>query len=95
MYRHIAQIVQLGSNNDQCYIQNCVIMNRVIKRFRCTYISFMNYRECIYLVSTCGTLRAIVPKMVCQEMSRDARKAVFGVSDQVRHKPSCTVTEEG
>ena len=35
MYRHIAKIVQLGSNNDQCYIQNCVVMNRVIKRSRC------------------------------------------------------------
>ena len=27
--------------------------------------------------------------------SRDARKPVFGVSDQVRHKPGCTVTEAG
>ena len=26
-------------------------------------------------------------------MSRDARKPVFRVSDQVRHKPSCTATE--
>ena len=26
-------------------------------------------------------------------VSRDARKPVFGVSDQVRHKPACTVTE--
>ena len=25
----------LGSNPDPCYIQNCVIMNHVIKRFRC------------------------------------------------------------
>ena len=25
----------LGSNSDSCYIQNHVIMNRVIKRFRC------------------------------------------------------------
>ena len=28
-------------------------------------------------------------------MSRDARKPVFGVSDQVRHKPACTVTKTG
>ena len=28
-------------------------------------------------------------------MSRDARKPVFGVSDQVRHKPVFTVTEDG
>ena len=29
------------------------------------------------------------------EMSRDARKPVFGVSDQVRHKPVCAVSENG
>ena len=28
-------------------------------------------------------------------MSCNARKPVFGVSDQVRHKPICTVTEDG
>ena len=28
-------------------------------------------------------------------MSRDARKPVFGVSDQVRHKPVCAVSENG
>ena len=27
-------------------------------------------------------------------MSRVIRKPVFGVSDQVRHKPGCTATEE-
>ena len=27
-------------------------------------------------------------------MSRDARNLVFGVSDQVRHRPVCAVTEE-
>ena len=27
-------------------------------------------------------------------MSRDARKPVFGVSDQVRHKPACTSSEK-
>ena len=35
MYKHIAKLVQLGSNSDQCYIQNRVVMNRVIKRSRC------------------------------------------------------------
>ena len=29
------------------------------------------------------------------QMSRDARKPVFRVSDQVRHKPGCTITEDG
>ena len=38
MYRYIAKIVQLGSNNDQCYIQNRVVTNHVIKRSRCIYI---------------------------------------------------------
>ena len=28
-------------------------------------------------------------------MSLDVRKPVFGVSDQVRHKPGCAVTEDG
>ena len=28
-------------------------------------------------------------------MSRDARKPVFGVSNQLWHKPTCTVTEAG
>ena len=37
----------LGSSNDQCYIQNRVITNRVIKRLRCTNIDirqFWKYR---------------------------------------------------
>ena len=29
------------------------------------------------------------------EMSNVVRKPVFGVSDQVRHKPGCTATEDG
>ena len=28
-------------------------------------------------------------------LSRDARKPVFWVSDHVRHRPGCTVTEDG
>ena len=38
MYRHIASIAQLGSNSDPCYIQNRVVMKRVIKRSRCIKI---------------------------------------------------------
>ena len=30
-----------------------------------------------------------------ENLSHVARKPVFGVSDQVRHKPSCTATEDG
>ena len=32
-------------------------------------------------------------KTVLGYMSRDVRKPVFGVSDQVRHKPGCTITD--
>ena len=35
----IAKIVQIGSNNDQCYIQNCVVTSRVIKRSRIIILS--------------------------------------------------------
>ena len=37
MYRHIAKIEKndhLGSNNDQCYIQNHAVLEHVIKRSR-------------------------------------------------------------
>ena len=30
-----------------------------------------------------------------RNMSLIVRKPVFGVSDQVRHKPGCTATEDG
>ena len=45
MYIHIAKIVQLGSINDQCYIQNCVVTSHVIKRSRCNCIvvAFFNF----------------------------------------------------
>ena len=33
--------------------------------------------------------------MLPHNMSRDARKPVLGVSDQVLHKPAGTVTEAG
>ena len=39
MCRHIAKIVQLGSNIDQCYIKSGVVMDRVIKRCRCNSLS--------------------------------------------------------
>ena len=34
-------------------------------------------------------------KLIYFKMSRDARKPVFGVSNQVRHKPACAVTDKG
>ena len=35
IYTYIAKSDHLGSMNDPCYIQNCAVMNRVIKRSRC------------------------------------------------------------
>ena len=32
---------------------------------------------------------------VCYQMNRVMRKPVFGVSDQVRHKPGCSTTGNG
>ena len=53
-----------------------------------------------HLIATC---RAPDNAKVCivtfiskhSDMSCDVRKPVFGVSDQVRHKPGCTATEDG
>ena len=40
MYTNIAKIIlneHLGSNSDQCYIQNHVVTKHVIKRSRCNF----------------------------------------------------------
>ena len=34
-------------------------------------------------------------KLMFSHISRDARKPVFGVSDQERHKSACAATEDG
>ena len=34
-------------------------------------------------------------KVVLYHLSRDVRKPVFRVSDQVRHNPGCAATENG
>ena len=39
-------------------------------------------------------VRYITEKKRSKYMSRIVRKPVFGVSDQVRHKPGCTATED-
>ena len=36
-----------------------------------------------------------IPIPTVGHMNFNVRKPVFGVSDQVRHKPSCTTTEVG
>ena len=34
-------------------------------------------------------------QMQGNNMSRDARKPVYGIFDQVQNKPGCTATEDG
>ena len=41
-----------------------------------------------------GFLQGTCIFFVILNLSRDARKPVFGVSDQVRHKPTCTSSEK-
>ena len=38
---------------------------------------------------------AFLAGMLCQKGSKKNEKPVFGLSDQVRHKPDCTVIEDG
>ena len=38
-------------------------------------------------------LLGLIVSQDLHDMSRDVRKPVFGVSDQVRHKPGCAITE--
>ena len=48
----------------------------------------------------CGELHSSIDtgiyktSLSLEQLSRDARKPVFGVSDQVRHKPACTSSEK-
>ena len=46
----------------------------------------------IYPQNLCEPFKDVIKK---KNMSLVVRKPVFGVSDQVRHKPSCTATEDG
>ena len=48
----------------------------------------------VFLITLTG-LCDITPLEHHFYMSRDLRKPVFGVSDQVPHKPDCTTTEDG
>ena len=46
MYSNIAVFNgHVGSSNDPCYIKNCVIMNHVIKRLRCTLLVVTQVRD--------------------------------------------------
>ena len=52
----------------------------------------LRYCDSIY---QCLSLLFCFKKKDVSYMSRDARKLVFWVSDHVRHKWACTVTEDG
>ena len=54
MYKHIAKVDQLGSNNDQCYVQNRAVSNRVIKRSRC--ISCLHFVEVTLSLAAAGDI---------------------------------------
>ena len=42
-----------------------------------------------------SSMEELIPNLHVIDMSLVLRKPVFGVTDQVRHKPGCTVTEDG
>ena len=51
---------------------------------------------CVYFCAECWFCLAVT-KMIADNfiMSHVVRKPVFGVSNQVRHKPGCSTTEDG
>ena len=59
MYSNIGKSVlndHLGSSTDPCYIQNRVIMNRVIKRLRCSCLYLTTFRSQASMVSEKSTV---------------------------------------
>ena len=46
-------------------------------------------------VTTCDPVQDVKNLKILSKMSLLVRNPVFGVSDQVRHKPVCTVTKDG
>ena len=90
MYRHIAKIVSLGSNSDQCYIQNRVVTNHVIRRSR--YFSFFTdsqrvsfpdekiclwvaYKRTVQLYRTCEMY-----SFSNHHLDRDTRAPLYSIS---------------
>ena len=58
---------------------------------------YLDYISILYLSAAQNSKKIIKlsVKHFQNEMSLVLRKPVFGVSDQVRHKPGCTATEDG
>ena len=61
----------------------CLVVARILS------VSHLKY-SCIVALTEMS-----VSHPLAEEMSRVMRKTVFGVSDQVRHKPDCAATEDG
>ena len=70
-----------------------VHMYRLKSVFTETHMSFRKVSECS--VSSILLLALRWRDTASLNLSRDARKPVFGVSEQVRHELACTVTEAG
>ena len=77
--RVISKSTLQTSNSEACY--NEVILYSVLVHF-------------IELFRGCGFTGWFVSYVV-KNLSHVARKPAFRVSDQVRHKPGCTATEDG
>ena len=50
-------------------------------------------QPCVVFLIVCVLNEAVLTRV--HNLSRVVRNLVFGVSDQVRHKPGCTTTEDG
>ena len=57
-------------------------------------IAFMSINNVIKMLSLDKKLVVIMHQFI-YNLSLVVRKPVFGVSDQVRHKPGCTTIEDG
>ena len=56
------------------------------------------YYPCLPPLTVQGQLTtsdSVIDDQGIYNMSLVLRKPIFGVSDQVRHKPGCAITEEG
>ena len=43
----------------------------------------------------CPYVKIAIDRDFCKSYEPRCEKPVFGVSDQIRHKPGCTTTEDG
>ena len=60
MNGHITKVVHLGSNNDQCYIQNSVVTDYVMKRSRCNMFQSTDLYYDIDTIQMQGTCVAFI-----------------------------------